>query len=118
MKTVHDFFEAWGEADAEARNDKIAGTMSDEFFYVDPRAPDPITELSVLQGYIGNFSKAAPGAVAKLAKLSTSHDLYHRATVLFMITEEMTQNGQYYVETDMFGRITKLVGFSGTGEPQ
>ena len=117
MKPIYDFFDAWGEADEDPRGKVIRHVVCPDFIYIDPRTQDPITDLDTLVSYIGNFSKAAPGAQAKLARLSTSDDDYHRATVAFIMADGVQQLGQYYVETDRTNRITKLVGFPGIGDP-
>lgn len=118
MKPIYDFFDVWGEADAEPRDKMIRFVMAETFIYIDPRTQEPITNIDTLTSYIGNFSKAAPGAKAELARLSTSDHDYHRATVVFTMADGAHQYGQYYVETDRTNRITKLVGFPGIGDPQ
>ncbi len=48
--TIAAFFEAWGETDADARVAVLRPCISDIFCYVDPRTPDPITDVD---GFVG-----------------------------------------------------------------
>lgn len=116
MQAIHDFFRAWGEADADARATLIRSAMAPEFSYADPRTEAALTSANALIDYVGMFNQAAPGATAKAVSISTTSGM-HRATVEFAMPNGMVQMGQYFIETDAQGLLTRLTGFAGMGAP-
>ena len=114
------FFDAWGETEAAPRRAAIATAMAEGFTYIDPRAPDAITDLDGLSDYVGMFSANAPGWTAKVVKDDEKLG-YVRATVAFggmgPDGKEMVQHGQYFAQMTE-GKIATLVGFVGTGAPE
>ena len=114
------FFGAWGETGAEPRAAAIKAAMADDFVYIDPRVPGPITSLDALADYVGQFSANAPGWSARAVKTDVLHG-HARVLVAFggkgPDGSEMVQHGTYFAE--MAGdRIARLVGFVGTGAPE
>ncbi|MGB7317228.1 MAG: nuclear transport factor 2 family protein [Planktotalea sp.] len=113
------FFDTWGLSDDVARAKAIASVYSENGTYADPRAQEPMTGPSAIAGYINMFSANAPGWTAKVVKSDEIAGL-QRATVAFAGMgpdgKEMVQLGQYFAELDD-GKITRLIGFVGTGEP-
>lgn len=113
--TITSFFAAWGEPDMPKRAAMTAGAISDNFYYADPNAPDVITSLVGFVAYLGMFSKAMPGASAEVVSVS-EHNGHARATVDFKSNGQTMMRGQYFADLDDEGRITRMVGFTGTGE--
>ena len=121
MQAVHDFFEAWGMTDDAARLNAISGALADGAEYADPRAPEPLHGAEAIAEYVAMFSANAPGWTAKVVKEDTVAGCM-RATVAFggkgPDGSEMVQHGQYFAESGSDGKITKLIGFVGTGVPE
>ena len=115
-EAVQTFFAAWSIADADARRDMIAGAIADTVSYADPRTATPLTELNAVNDYVGMFAQAAPGATASVIKSDTQAGVT-RATVAFAMADGMVQHGQYFVEYDG-DKISRMVGFVGTGTPE
>ncbi len=111
------FFTAWGEADATARISRINAAMVPNASYADPRTPAPINGTGEIADYVAMFSQNAPGAVAEVVK-SDSQAGFTRVTVAFKMADGMLQHGQYFLEHDTQGLITRMVGFAGTGAPE
>lgn len=112
-KAIEDFFAAWTNPDAAAREALISGAMTDGAVYADPRTETPMTGAAALAEYTGMFaSMGMPVAV-----VNTSTTLSHvRATLQFGAGEQ-SQMGQYCVDMDDSGKIVRIVGFAGMGEP-
>ena len=102
--------------DDPARTDTLTRCAAPDLYYVDPRTPEPITDLQALIRYIGQYTEFAPGASARVAAQSRTH-LHTRATVAFEMPGSTAQLGQYMIDTDGQNRVTRLIGFAGTGEP-
>lgn len=117
---VDRFFEAWQFEDAEARLQKISGSVSESISYADPRSPETLHGIAALADYVGMFSANAPGWSARVVKSDTIADVT-RVTIAFggmgPDGSEQVQLGQYFVEVDG-DLITRMVGFVGTGETQ
>ena len=113
---VKQFFDAWGEADSQKQADQIAAVLSPEARYVDPRTSEPLIGPQAVAGYVSQFTAMAPGAVAEAVDVG-ERDGVMRATVEFRMADGMVQLGQYFVEADEAGNLTRLVGFVGTGTP-
>ena len=113
------FFDTWGLSDDDARAKAIAAVYSEDGTYADPRAQEPMVGPEAVAAYVNMFSANAPGWTAKVV---TSDEIAGavRATIAFgglgPDGNEMVQLGQYFAETSD-GRITRMIGFVGTGEP-
>ena len=114
---IESFFAAWGEPDAEARATTLNAAVAPAFTYADPRTQDPIHDGDALAAYVGMFSQYAPGATAQVVNLANIGDAF-RATVEFAMPDGKKQLGQYFGDTDETGRITRMTGFVGLGEPE
>ncbi|MCO4846923.1 MAG: hypothetical protein KC448_02990 [Yoonia sp.] len=114
-KAIEDFFAAWAVEDADKRADMIKGAVAEPVFYADPRTSDPVTSMDALLAYVGMFSQMAPGMAVAATNISTTLT-FARATVQFG-EGERSQTGQYMVDLDADGKITRCVGFIGMGEP-
>ncbi|QFT97409.1 hypothetical protein FIU85_08860 [Roseovarius sp. THAF8] len=112
--SVRRFFNAWGDGDAEARMAVLNDVLADGVRYADPRLEEPLVGTAAVIGYVGQFSQMAPGAIAQIAGLET-RDGITRATVEFIMADGQMQLGQYMIEADGAGQLTRLVGFKGTG---
>lgn len=108
------FFGAWSETDRTAQAEAVAGALSPEVRYVDPRTAEPLIGPEAVAAYIAEFTKMAPGAVAEVAHVDT-RDGITRATIAFVMPDGKRQMGQYFVVPDEQGRLAHLVGFVGTG---
>jgi hypothetical protein len=84
--------------------------------YIDPNVSAPITTRDGYLAYVTTFGEGMPGASAQVVAVSEHHD-HMRATVDFCKDGEPMMRGQYYAEIE-YGKVTKLVGFMGTGEPE
>lgn len=107
-------------ADNAARAEAIASAFTDAGTYADPRSQGVLSGPAAIAGYVSMFSANAPGWTAKVVKSDDSGSMT-RATVAFggmgPDGNEMVQHGQYFVETED-GKITRMVGFVGTGAPE
>lgn len=115
-QALDDFFAAWTMTEDEGRDDKIASAFGGAVYYVDPRTEGPITEVGALCAYVAQFlPMCPPGARVEVADPVDVKDGHARATVHFIMSEEMRQTGQYFADLDDQGRITRIVGFVGKG---
>ena len=112
---VQAFFSAWTMEDAGLRRATIDAALAAGASYADPRTPEPITDAAALSDYVGQFIAAAPGAAVEVVK-SDSRQGVTRATIAFRMAGGIEQTGQYFIETDGSGRITRMIGFVGTGD--
>ncbi|MEO0436972.1 MAG: hypothetical protein AAF098_08695 [Pseudomonadota bacterium] len=112
------FFEAWQIEDAESRMAKIASAVTENICYDDPRTSESLIGVKALSGYVGIFSANAPGWSAKVVKSDSISDIT-RVTVAFSGVgpdgTEQVQLGQYFLEHEG-ERLSRIVGFVGTGE--
>ncbi len=107
------FFAAWSMPDDAARAAQIEGTLGDTIEYADPRTAEALVTAAAVIDYVGQFSKMAPGMpVAAVHQSDTLN--FVRATVRFGDGDQ-AQWGQYVADLDAAGRITRLIGFVGTG---
>ncbi|WP_293450017.1 nuclear transport factor 2 family protein [Planktotalea sp.] len=117
---ISTFFDAWGMRDDSPRLDTIAAAFASEGNYADPRSPEPLTGAAAIAGYVNNFSAGALGWTASVVNLSST-GTSHRVTVAFggmgPDGKEMVQHGQYFTDVDG-DKITRMVGFVGTGAPE
>ncbi|MEJ6399038.1 nuclear transport factor 2 family protein [Yoonia sp. 208BN28-4] len=113
---LKNFFAAWAEPDADKRNSMIDAAVDPAILYADPRTEAPLTDLAALKDYVAMFSQMAPGMPVACVNVSnTLH--FARATVHFGEGDK-AQTGQYIADLDAGGKITRLIGFVGMGEPQ
>ncbi|MEL6315838.1 MAG: nuclear transport factor 2 family protein [Pseudomonadota bacterium] len=113
---INRLFLAWGNPDADSRADELKDTLASEFYYADPNAPEPITDADAFVAYVAMFTQYAPGATARVAKLTDCKGHY-RATVIFEMADGKQQFGQYFVDLSDDGRVARMIGFAGLGEP-
>jgi hypothetical protein len=111
---LEQFFGAWNEPDKTRQSQDIAGVLSREARYVDPRTPEPLIGPEAIAGYVSAFTEMAPGAEAQVAHVD-ERDGIIRATIAFVMPDGTRQLGQYFVRADPSGHIEHLVGFVGTG---
>ena len=108
-------FSAWGDPSPDGRAAKTDAAIGPGFFYADPNIPSPVTGRDAYLAYIAQFGEMMPGASANVVTVSDHHG-FARATVDFLRDGESMMRGQYFADiTD--GRITRLIGFVGMGEP-
>ncbi len=116
---ISDFFNAWEISDSAQRAENIANSVTPEVEYDDPRTPETIRGVDALCQYVGMFSENAPGWKADVVKSDTINR-FTRVTVAFSGIgpdgEQKIQLGQYFVEKSA-DKISKIVGFVGTGQP-
>ena len=112
------FFDAWQIEEAELRLAKITSAVTENIRYDDPRTPETLIGIAALSNYVGMFSTNAPGWSAKVVKSDTTANAT-RVTVVFSGMgpdgTEQVQPGQYFLEKEG-DRISRMVGFVGTGE--
>ena len=108
------FFSAWSMADASERGAAISAAMAADATYADPRTPGTLTGPAAVSDYVGNFTAAAPGATVAVVKSGETQGAT-LATIAFRMAGGMEQMGQYFVETNDDGHISRMVGFVGTG---
>ena len=109
-------FSAWGDPSAEGRATKSDAVLGADFFYADPNTPDPVVGRDSYLTYITQFADMMPGATAKVVAVSDHHG-YARATVDFLKADgSPMMRGQYFADISD-GKITRLIGFTGMGEP-
>jgi len=113
---INSFFTAWAIEDDAQRDGQLRGSLGSEILYADPRTQAPLTTVDDVVGYVGQFSKMAPGMPVSVAATSSTLT-YARATVQFGAGDQV-QWGQYTADLDANGKITRLVGFVGLGAPE
>ena len=116
VQSLQDFFTAWTEPDAATRDGLIKGAIAPEFSYIDPRTEAPITEADAICAYVGQFLPNCPPGAKVIGGDPVDEKLGHaRATVHFVMSEEMRQTGQYFADLDAAGKIVRLIGYVGKG---
>ena len=108
---VENFFSAWAEQDSATRDAQIDSTLGASIFYADPRTEAPLSDAGAVKEYVGMFSKMAPGMPVSVAGISKTLN-FIRATVRFGEGDQ-SQLGQYVIDLDSAGKITRMVGFVG-----
>ncbi|MFK7831456.1 MAG: hypothetical protein AB8B57_16905 [Congregibacter sp.] len=115
---ISTFFDAWQFEDAETRLAKLNSSVTKTIQYDDPRTSESVNGIAALDNYLGMFSANAPGWSAKVVKTDAVAGVT-RVTVAFggkgPDGSEQVQFGQYFLEKDG-DRISRMVGFVGTGE--
>ncbi len=115
-QSLQDFFAAWTMTEDEGRDDQIASAFGGTVYYADPRTEAPITDMGGLCAYVGQFlPMCPPGAKVEVADPVDVRNGHARATVHFVMSDEMQQTGQYFADLDDAGKITRIVGFAGKG---
>ena len=113
------FFNAWALSDDAERHATISAAVTADIQYDDPRTPDTLQGIDALSAYVGEFSANAPGWSARVVKSDTIAGMT-RATIAFggpgPDGNDIVQHGQYFVEMDG-ERVSRMVGFVGTGQP-
>lgn len=108
-------FSAWGDPSADGRASKTDAAIAPDFYYADPNSPGPITGRDGYLAYIAQFGEMMPGATARVVAVAAHND-HARATVDFLRDGEHMMRGQYFADMKD-GKITRLIGFTGMGEP-
>lgn len=114
--SIETLFTAWGDPTPEGRAEKTDAALGATFTYADPNTPNPITSRDDYLAHIANFVQMMPGAAAQVEARSETHGSV-RATVAFTRDGAVMMHGQYFGDTDDTGRLTRVVGFAGLGEP-
>lgn len=114
-ESIHILFAAWGDPTPEGRVAKTDAAIGPEFYYSDPNTPAPIEGRDAYLEYIAQFSARMPGAEAKVVAVSEHHG-HARATVDFLKDGTRMVRGQYFADLQD-GKVVRLIGFTGMGEP-
>jgi hypothetical protein len=115
-KSVDLLFQAWGDPTPEGRAKKTDAAIAQSFTYADPNTPTVITDRDAYLAYIANFAAAMPDAEASVVAQSQTHGCL-RATVAFSRDGQVMMHGQYFADMDADGQLTRVIGFTGLGEP-
>ncbi len=110
------FFSAWGDPSSDGRAVKTDAAIGPDFYYADPNAPEPLTGRDAYLAYLARFTEMMPGASAEVVAKSAHHG-HARATVDFLKDGNRMMRGQYFADIEN-GRISRMVGFTGMGEPE
>ncbi|WP_264210918.1 nuclear transport factor 2 family protein [Leisingera thetidis] len=113
--SLHTLFAAWGDPAPEGRAAKTDAAIGPRFYYSDPNTPAPIEGRAAYLDYIAQFSAKMPGAAAKVVAVSQHHG-HARATVDFEKDGKRMVRGQYFADLHD-GKVVRLIGFPGMGEP-
>lgn len=118
---IETIFAAWAETDDTERRRMLASCAAEDIRYDDPIISETLIGLAALNAYIGKFSANAPGWTARVVKQNSTAGMT-RATIAFggpgPDGSDMVQLGQYFVESNQAGLITRMTGFAGTGAPE
>ena len=110
---LSEFFAGWGAADATGN---IKAAFGNSIYYCDPQCAAPITDADGLAQMVAIFGQHMPGGSAQVVKLDEHHG-HARATVAFMMGDKPMMHGHYFADLDADGKILRLVGFPGLGQP-
>lgn len=114
--SLSDFFAAWTMTEDEGRDAQIVSAFGASAYYADPRTDTPLTETGTICAYVAQFlPMCPPGATVEVADPVDEKNGHARATVHFVMSEDMRQTGQYFADLDGDGKILRLVGFVGKG---
>lgn len=109
-------FSAWGDPSPEERATKTDAVLGPDFYYADPNTAKVVVGRDRYLAYITQFAAMMPGATAKVVAVS-EHNGFARATVDFLMENGTAMmRGQYFADIND-GKITRLIGFTGMGEP-
>ncbi len=112
---IQTLFSAWGDPSPDGRADKTDAAITSDFYYADPNSSGPINGREGYLTYIAQFGEMMPGASAKVVAVS-NHNGHARATVDFMKDGNQMMRGQYFADLKD-GKVARLIGFPGMGEP-
>ena len=113
---IQTLFSAWGDPLADGRAAKTDAAIGPDFTYADPNTPEPLTGRDSYLAHIAQFGEMMPKASARVVALS-QHTGFARASVEFLNAGgQRMMLGQYFADMQN-GKVTPLIGFSGTGEP-
>lgn len=116
IKSLQDFFAAWTTEDADGRGALIASAIGDDFYYLDPQTPEPITSGEAMSAYADMFRQnCPPGARCEVIEPVDEKGGHARATIRFIMNADQQMTGQYFIDHDADGKITRMVGFVGKG---
>jgi len=113
---IHTLFSAWGDPNADSRASKTDAAVGSSLYYADPNTPAPIRSRDAYLEHLAMFGQMMPGATARVVALS-EHNGHVRATVDFLKGDETMMRGQYFADIQD-GKVVRLIGFPGMGEPQ
>ena len=117
---IETFFSAWGMDSDAARAAAITRAYATNGTYADPRSQGTLTGAEAVAAYVNMFSANAPGWTATVVKSDAIAGV-HRVTVAFggkgPDGADMVQHGQYFADM-IEGKITRMIGFVGTGAPE
>lgn len=111
--SISEFFNGWGAEDATAN---ITAAFGDSVYYCDPQCPAPLTDVAGLAQMVAMFGQHMPGGSAEVVKID-EHNGHARATVAFKMGDKAMMHGHYFADLDANGKIIRLVGFPGLGQP-
>ncbi len=112
---LHTLFAAWGDPTEDGRAEKSSASVDPGIYYADPNTPEPLFGMDAYLGYIAGFARMMPGGTADVVAVS-EHNGHARATVAFRKDGSTMMQGQYFADIHD-GKVTRLIGFPGTGEP-
>lgn len=116
VQSLNDFFAAWTEEDPDGRANLIGSAIGEGFYYLDPQTPEPITSGEAMSGYADMFRQnCPPGAKCEVIEPVDEKGGHARATVRFIMNADQQMTGQYFIDHDADGKITRMVGFVGKG---
>lgn len=110
------FFDAWALSDGPAREAALEPALAPCFDYCDPNSPGVISDLGMLCDYIDAFTARMPGAHAQVITCDI-HNQHARIGVEFTAHGRALMRGQYFAVLDELGRIERIAGFHGMGDP-
>lgn len=113
---IHTLFSAWGLPDSDNRMAKTDAAIGRDFAYTDPSLSDMLTGRDAYLAHIARFGEQMPGASVHVLDISESNG-FVRATVDFSAGGKPMMRGQYFADI-VDGRVTRLIGFTGTGTPE
>ncbi|WP_282091544.1 nuclear transport factor 2 family protein [Epibacterium ulvae] len=111
------FFSAWGDLPPESRADKLTAALGPQFTYADPNTPDVVTGQAAFLEYVAQFTAHMPDGEARVVATSQTASCT-RVTVDFLSNGTHMMRGQYFADLDTAGKITRMIGFIGLGEPK
>ncbi|MFW8635820.1 nuclear transport factor 2 family protein [Cribrihabitans pelagius] len=113
--SLHLLFSAWGDPSPESRAAKTDAAIGPNFYYSDPNAPGPLHGRAAYLDYIAQFGAVLTGGEARVAAV-TAHHGHALASVDFLKDGEQMLRGYYFADFED-GKVVRLIGFSGMGEP-
>ena len=115
-EAIKSIFAAWSESDPSARLELVKSNTTEPFYYVDPHCPEPFSGQEGFNTFLQMFTDNMPGATAEVVA-SDGHHGHHRAIIDFKKDGERFVRGQYLIDLTEDGKISRMIGFIGTGAP-